>query len=325
MIKHIGSRLIRAIPVIFIISFISFLLMYMAPGDPAAIFLAQNGDIPDPIAIATVQKQLGLDRPFFAQYVTWFGGIFTGNLGASIMTGKPVFDEIARVFPNTLKLTFLSLGLTLLISTPLGILSAKYEDSKFDQIVRAISFVFSSFPGFLAAILLILLFGVKLKWLPTMSTGSSIGIIMPMLALVLTISPTYIRQIRTAVLHEMNEGYVLTLRSRGIHEFQIFFNDILRNISPTILTLIGINFGYLLGGTSIIEIVCSYPGIGQLGIHAISTRDYPVVQAYTLLMGLIFVGVNIIVDVLQVALDPQRQSQKYSKKKEMKHIEHAQG
>lgn len=315
MFKQVAKKLLTLLPILLMISLLSFGLMYLAPGNPAAIFLAQNGEVPDPIAVAKVEALLGLNKPFILQYLSWIGGILRGNFGYSIMTGNSVLNEMGRLMPHTIRLTLFALGTTLLVSIPIGILCARYEDSLFDRMIQMLSFTLSSFPGFLAALLLILILGVQFRILPTISTGSKQGIIIPMLALVLTISPTYIRQIRAAVLSELDEGYVFSQRARGISEHRIFFVDILKNIFPIILTLIGINLGYLLGGTAIIEIVCAYPGIGRMGIDAITNRDYPVVQAYTLLMALIFVGVNFIVELIQLRIDPRLRSSN------IKHIE----
>ena len=216
--RYIVKRVLWLIPILLLISFISFSLMHLSPGDPAVIYLSQGGQSPDPEALIQVRQQLGLDKPFFQQYFSWLGGLFRGDLGTSFFTKKPVMQEIATLFPNTLKLTFLGMALTLLISIPLGILCATKENHIIDYVLRVCTFINSSLPGFFAAMLLIYLLGIKLRWLPTVSSGSPKGIWMPALTLALTLSAGYTRQIRAAIIAELGEDYIRMTRARGIRE-----------------------------------------------------------------------------------------------------------
>lgn len=303
--RYIVKRLVFLIPIMFIISLISFLLIYLSPGDPARIFLSQGGEVPSDAAIAQLQEELGLNRPLPEQYVSWMGKVLRGDLGTSISTGRPVSHEIAKYFPNTLKLTALAMLLTLLISIPIGTLAAVKENKVTDYIIRGCTFVTSSLPGFFAALLLIYVLAVKLQWLPSISTGSSKGIIMPALTLALTLSAGYIRQIRTALIKELQEEYIRMTRARGIKEQVILFSGALKSALPTILTLAGINIGHLLGGSAIIELVCTYPGVGRLAVQSITNRDYPMVQGYVLMMAVVYVLVNLVVDILHAFADPR--------------------
>ena len=303
--RYIVQRLLWLIPIMLVISFISYSLMYLSPGDPAVIYLTQGGQAPDPEALAQVREELGLNDPFIVQFGKWLAGLFQGDLGTSFFTKRPVMEEIATLFPNTLALTFLGMALTLLIAIPLGILCATHENKVVDYIIRFVAFVNSSLPGFFAAMLLIYFLGIRLHWLPTVSSGSAAGIWMPALTIGLTLSASYTRQIRAAIISELGEDYIAMKRARGIKERVILYSGALRCAMPSILTLAGVNIGRLLGGTAIIEIVCTYPGIGQLAVNAIMNRDYPMMQGYILVMAVVYVLVNLIVDLLHAAVDPR--------------------
>lgn len=305
MKRYVIKRLLWLIPVMFLISVISFMLMYLSPGDPAEIFLSKGGDAPNPAAVEAMREKLGLNEPMLTQYLTWVVNILHGDFGNSISSGKPVLEEIIRFFPNTLKLTFLSMALTLVISIPLGILAAVKENQAPDVIIRVISFVNSSMPGFFVALILILLFSIKLKWLPTISSGNANGIILPTLSLAICLSASYIRQVRAAIIKEMGEEYIQMARARGIKERSILYKGALKSTMPAILTIAGMNIGHLLGGTAIIEIVFTYPGVGRMAVQSISDRDYPMIQGYVLMMAVIYVLINLVVDVLHAHADPR--------------------
>lgn len=304
MKKYILKRILWLIPIMFLMSFVSFFMIHLSPGDPAQIYLSANGDIPSAEAIAMLRDELGLNEPLHRQYITWLGNIFRGNLGTSISTQKSVVHEIGRCLPNTIKLTALSMLLTIL-SLPIGIVSALNENKTVDILIRICTFFTSSLPGFLAALLLIYVFAVKLRWLPSISTGSRTGIILPALTLAVTLSASYIRQVRSALIKEFGEEYIRMLRARGIKEKVIIYNDAFKSTLPTILTIAGFSIGRLLGGTSIIEMVCTYPGLGRLAIQAITNRDYPLVQGYVLVIATIYVLVNLSVDLLHAFIDPR--------------------
>ena len=303
--RYIIKSILWLIPILLLISFVSFSLMHLSPGDPAVIYLSQGGQSPDPEAVAEVRQQLGLDKPFFQQYFSWLGGLFRGDLGTSFFTKKPVMQEIGTLFPKTLALTFLGMALTLAVSIPLGILCATHENKLVDYILRICTFINSSLPGFFAAMLLIYILGIRLRWLPTVSSGSAKGIWMPALTLALCLSAGYTRQIRAAIIAELGEDYIRMKRARGIRERVILYSGALRSVMPNIITLAGINIGRLLGGTAIIEIVCTYQGIGRLAVNSITNRDYPMMQGYILVMATIYVLVNLIVDLLHAAVDPR--------------------
>lgn len=303
--RYIVKRILWLIPIMLLISFVSYSLMYLSPGDPAVIYLSQGGQSPDPEALAQVRQDLGLDKPFPVQFGSWLAGLLHGDLGTSFFTKRPVIDEIAMLFPNTLALTFLGMAITLSIAIPLGVLCATHENRIVDYIVRFVSFVNSSLPGFFAAMLLIYILGIQLHWLPTVSSGHPLGIWMPALTIGITLSASYTRQIRAAIITKLGEDYIQMKRARGIKEHAILYSGALRSALPAIMTIAGINVGRLLGGTAIIEIVCTYQGIGQLAVNAILNRDYPMMQGYILAMAAVYVLVNLIVDLLHAAMDPR--------------------
>ena len=304
MKSYLLKRLGWLVPVMFLVSVISFLLIYLSPGDPVVLFFSKGGDVPNQAAIEAMRERLGLNAPLWQQYLSWITGVLQGDFGRSIVSGRPVLSEILKHFPNTLKLTILAMGLTLLVSLPLGILAALRENRAEDYLIRILSFINSSLPGFFAGVLLIYIFSVKLRLLPTISSGSARGIVLPTLTLVICLSATYVRQVRAALLKEMGEEYIRMIRARGVKERWIWLRSALKRTLPTILTLAGVNIGHLLGGTAIIEIVFTYPGVGRLAVQAITDRDYPLIQGYVLLMAVIYVAVNLLVDILHAYADP---------------------
>jgi ABC-type dipeptide/oligopeptide/nickel transport system permease component len=305
MKQYIFRRLLWLIPIMILISVISFVLMYLSPGDPAVIFLSKGGDVPNQAAIEAMREKLGLNEPVWRQYLYWITDILHGDFGESISNGKPVLGEIMRCFPNTLKLTLSSIALTLLISIPLGILAAVNENRAADNIIRAASFINSSMPGFFVALILIYTLSVKFRWFPTISTGSAKGIVLPTLSLAICLSASYIRQIRAAIVKEMGEDYIRMIRARGIKERSILLSSALKSTLPAILTIAGMNIGHLLGGTAIIETVFTYPGVGRLAVESITDRDYPMIQGYVLMMAVIYVLINLVVDLLHAYADPR--------------------
>ena len=303
--RYAAKRLLWLIPVMLLISFITFFLMYLSPGDPARIFLSQGGDVPSAEAVAELSEKLGLNRPVWEQYGSWLVNVLHGNLGTSIFTGNPVIQEIATYFPNTLRLTLLGMVLTMALSVPVGILLAVRENGILDHLVRGICFMLGSLPGFFAAFLLVYILGVRLRWLPTVSSGSSRGIWIPALTLMFTLSPGYIRQIRAAVIQELSEPYIRMARARGLRERMILYGGALRSVFPSLFTIMGMGIGRLLGGTAIIEIVCTYQGLGRLAVNSITNRDYPLMQGFVLMMAMVYVWVNLAADLLHAWSDPR--------------------
>ena len=306
MFKYILKRLISLIPILIGISFISFALIYFTGGDAVAVRYEAIGGVLSPELINQKREELGLNRPFIIQYLSWLLGVIQGDMGLSYVSGKPVFGYIFSKLPNTLLLSISSLLTTLIISLPLGILSAVKKNSVFDNIIKGLSFVGNSLPNFFVALVLSYIFALQLKILPVISQGTSIkSLILPTLTLALAMSAKYIRQIRALIVSELSKPYVTGARARGIKENTIIFFNVLRLTSLTLITLMSLSFGSLLGGSSIVESIFMWDGIGKLAIESIHLRDYPVILAYVLWMAFIYVFINLMSDISYYFLDPR--------------------
>ena len=306
MFKYILKRLISLIPILIGISFISFALIYFTGGDAVAVRYEAIGGVLSPELINQKREELGLNRPFIIQYLSWLLGVIQGDMGISYVSGKPVFGYIFSKLPNTLLLSISSLLTTLIISLPLGILSAVKKNSVFDNIIKGLSFVGNSLPNFFVALVLSYIFALQLKILPVISQGTSIkSLILPTLTLALAMSAKYIRQIRALIVSELSKPYVTGARARGIKENTIIFFNVLRLTSLTLITLMSLSFGSLLGGSSIVESIFMWDGIGKLAIESINLRDYPVILAYVLWMAFIYVFINLMSDISYYFLDPR--------------------
>ena len=305
MIKKLLLVIGKAMILIIGITFLSFLLVYHSPGDPATVALKKSGMRVSEEALELKREELGLDDPFLVQYGRWLKSFFHGDLGDSYKTGKPVAEELYKTIPATLLLTVTALALTMLLSFPIGVLCAKYQDRWFDNTVRFATYLLASIPSFFLALMLMYGLSMKLKLLPVIGSVSVKGIIMPSLVLALTLSAWYIRQIRGIVLGELEKEYVIGLKSRGVAKNRILFCHVLKNCMLPIITLLGLSVGHLLGGAAIIETIFSWQGIGNMVVEAIRVRDYPLIQGYVIWMAIIYVTVNLIVDIAYRLLDPQ--------------------
>lgn len=306
MCKYIFKRLLSLVPILIGISFISFALIYFTGGDAVAVRYEAIGGMLSPELINQKREELGLNRPFIIQYLSWLSGIIKGDMGVSYVSGKPVFGYIIGKLPNTLLLSISSLITTILISLPLGILSAIKRNSIFDNIIKAMSFIGNSLPNFFVALVLSYVFALQMKLLPVISQGTSFkSLILPTLTLSLAMSAKYIRQIRALIISELSKPYVAGARARGIKENTIIFFNVLRLTSLTLITLMALSFGSLLGGSAIVESIFMWDGIGKLAIESIKLRDYPVILAYVLWMAFIYVFINLLADISYYFLDPR--------------------
>lgn len=305
MKKYIGKRLIQLIPVLLGITFLSFALMHLAGSDAITELYGDKGAVSQEI-IAAKQAELGLDKPFLPQYFTWLGGLLRGDMGVSYVSGKRVLDTFLSKLPATLLLTALSILVTVVISVPLGILAAVRQGKWTDRLLRFCSFLGNSLPNFFVALLLMQLFSIKWKLLPVISNGLSLqSAILPTLTLSIAMSAKYLRQVRAAVLEELNKDYVLGAQARGVPGRVTLWKSVLKSAMLTILTLLALSIGSLLGGTAIVESIFMWDGVGKLAVDAITMRDYPMIQAYVVWMAIIYVLVNLTTDLLYHALDPR--------------------
>lgn len=305
MRKYILQRLLQLIPVLIGITFLSFGMMRMAGSDAITELYGDKGAVSQEI-IDEKKAELGLDQPFMTQYLVWLKGMLTGDMGKSYVSGLDVFDTFTSKLPATLLLTALSLAMTVAVSIPLGILAAVKRGRAIDYALRFISFIGNSMPGFLIALLLMHLFSIRLKWLPVISDGLSLrSALMPAMTLAIAMSSKYMRQVRAAVLDELSKNYVTGARARGVRGQVILWNSVIRSSMLTIITLLSLSIGSLLGGTAIIENIFMWDGVGKMAVDAITMRDYPLIQAYVVWMAVIYVAVNLVTDLLYHVLDPR--------------------
>ncbi len=314
MATFVAKRFLQLIPILLGITLLSFALMYLAGGDAVTAVLENQGVAVTQELIDAKRHELGLDQSFVVQYARWLGGLLSGNMGTSYVSGKDVFATFASKLPATFLLAFASALVTVLISVPLGILSAVRQNRFVDYAIRVLSFVGNSLPNFFVALLLILVFAVTLRWLPVVSSpigssGSSsislAGIVLPTATLGIAMASKYTRQIRATVLDELNKPYVAGARARGVSERVILFRHVLKSVMIMLVTLLALSIGDLLGGTAIVESIFMWDGVGKLAVDSITMRDYPMIQAYVVWMAIAYVIVNLVADILYHWLDPR--------------------
>ena len=314
MRRYVVKRLLQLIPILIGITLLSFGMMYLAGGDAVTAVLENQGVAVTQELIDAKRHELGLDQPFIVQYANWLGGLLTGNMGMSYVSGKDVFATFTSKLPATILLTFTSVIATVVIAVPLGILAATRQNKFTDYLIRITSFIGNSLPNFFVALLLIFVFAIMLGWLPVISanigkTGieaiSWTGLILPTATLAIAMASKYTRQIRATVLDELNKPYVAGARARGVSEKRILFKNVLKSVMIMLVTLLALSIGDLLGGTAIVETIFQWDGVGKLAVDSITMRDYPMIQAYVVWMAIIYVIVNLIADLLYHYLDPR--------------------
>ena len=304
--KYALQRFLQLIPILFGITFLSFLLMYMAGSDAVTEMYSNRGVEVAQEIIDAKKVELGLNLPFFQQYVSWLWAMLHGNMGVSYVMGEPVLESFLRKLPATLLLTTASIVLTIVISIPLGIVAAIRHDKTEDLILRFFSFIGNALPNFFVGMLLMQLLGIQLRILPVISSGIDWqSAVMPTLTLAIAMSAKYLRQVRSTVLEELNKDYVLGAKAHGVSYKVILWKNVLKASMLTIMTLLALSIGSLLGGTAIIESIFMWDGVGKLAVDAINMRDYPLIQAYVMWMAMIYVVVNLAADLLYHHLDPR--------------------
>ncbi len=305
MKKYILKRFLQLIPVLLGITFLSFAMMRVAGSDAITELYGDKGAVAQEV-IDAKRAELGLDQPFLTQYFAWLGGLLTGDMGVSYVSGRNVFDTFVSKLPATLLLTALSIVATVLISIPLGVLAAVRHDKFTDYFLRFFSFVGNALPNFFVALLLMQVFSIHWKLFPVISSGTTLqSAVLPTLTLAVAMSAKYMRQVRATVLEELNKDYVTGAKARGIRGRVVLWKSVLKSSMLTIITLLALSIGSLLGGTAIIESIFMWDGVGKLAVDAITMRDYPLIQAYVVWMAIIYVMVNLITDLLYHALDPR--------------------
>lgn len=301
--RKIARSLVGSFAVIFLVSIIAFALSYFSPTDAAIRSFTSVGIVPTAEQLAAKRAELGLDQPFLIQYLTWVGGIFQGDLGTSFRTGAPVAEMLFDAIPYTLALSVTSILLTLALAIPIGLVCAQHRGGIFDTIMRFVTYLFNSMPSFFVALLLLYVFSVRLHLFGVMATRDFAGILMPTLAMALPLSAWFARQVRGYAIEQLGSGYVEGLRARGVSEARILWVHVLRNLSIPLLTLVGVSFGMLLGGSAIVESIFNWPGVGLAAVEAVGHRDYPLIGAYALAMALIYLIINALVDASYRLID----------------------
>ena len=305
MKKYIGKRMLQLIIVMIGVTFLTFFVTTLTPSDAAEMYYYSNGIVPSAEQLAETRHEFGLDRPFLIRYFDWLRGVLRGDFGQSLMDSESIMDKFVRKLPKTLELAGATLLLVVVVSLPLGALTAVYNNRLPDNVVRLITFLGVAMPGFWMALLVMYFLGVQLKWFPIIGKGDMKSMVMPMLSLGIPMICSYTRQVRTAVLEEISGDYVVGLRSRGVSERTIIAHHVLPNAMVPIVNMLGLSLGGLLGGSTIVESIYNWKGIGSMVVTSITNRDYPTIQCYVLWMSIIYVLANLVVDISHYLMDPQ--------------------
>ena len=309
-----AAQLAQMAVVLIGITLLTFFIMYLSPKNPAELWLAGsdgNVGIVSEEAIREQEQIMGLDKPFLVQYGNWLARAIRGDLGVSFTSKRPVLTELADHMMPTICMTALSLVGTVLISVPLGILCAVYRDGCLDNLLRIFSFVGISVPSFVFSLVFLWFFCMKLQLMPVLSPDGFKGILLPSLVLILQCSAKMIRQVRSIILEQLNHPYVDGAVTRGVPFRRILFSHVLKNSAAPVLTCISIYVGLLLGGSAVIEGIFSVNGIGRYAVASVARLDLYVIQGFVLWVALVYLVVNLLVDVLSAAIDPRI---KYSSK-----------
>jgi ABC-type dipeptide/oligopeptide/nickel transport system permease component len=302
MIRYISIRLLFALPALWLILTMVFLLAHVVPGDPVAQMLGEGARAED---LTQLRHALGLDLPLPVQYGRYLAGVLRGNLGESFRFQQPVLKVVAEHYPATLELAVVALLICALIGIPAGVLAAHKRGERTDHAVGVLTLFGLSVPNFALGPVLILLFSVVLGWLPVSGRGGVAHLILPAFTLGAALAAILTRMVRTSVIEELSADYVRPARSKGVSESGVLFRHALRNALIPILTILGLQFGTLLAGTIVTESIFSWPGIGRLAVQAIGARDYPLLQGCILLIAVSYVFVNLLTDLVYALVDPR--------------------
>ena len=302
MLNYLIKRLLSTIPVLLGISLLLFFMLRLLPGDPAQVLA---GQMASPQEIENIRQQLGMDRPIYEQYANYLIRLARFDLGRSARTQNPVTEEIWARLPNTLLLAVVAISLACLFGIPAGIISAVRPYSWIDYLVTTSALFGMSMPVFWLGLMLVVLFSVILKWLPAGGTGSWQHVILPSFTLAAFVVAFIARMTRSTMLETLSQDYTTTARSKGLQERVVVIKHALKNAMIPIITVVGLQFGLLLGGAVLTETVFAWPGLGRLIVDSILARDYPVIQGTILIFGLLYIMVNLVVDFIYALVDPR--------------------
>ena len=306
MNHYVLKRMIQLIPILFAITFLSDGMMRIAGSDVVTQKMENTGTVVSDEVLDAAREQLGLDKPFLTQYAVWLGKLLRGDMGNSYVSGKPVFATFISKLPATLLLTAVSIVMTIIISVPLGVLAAVKQNRMTDYVIRFFSFIGNSLPNFFVSLILMYVLAIRLRWFPVIAKDVSLkSVAMPAITLAIAMSAKYLRQVRATVLDELSKDYVAGARARGIRFSVTLWRSVMKASFVTIITLLMLSVGNLLGGTAIVESIFMWDGVGKMAVDAISMRDYPIIQAYVMWMAIIYVAVNLLTDLSYRFLDPR--------------------
>ena len=302
MLRYTLKRIVGVLPTLIIVVTFVFFFVRMIPGDPARLVAGEQATLD---AVEAVRVQLGLDQPIHIQYLKYVGGLLRGDLGMSLRTKLPVLTEVAARYGNTMALTFASLIWSTIVGVILGVWSGKNRGKwqDFTGMTLAVSGI--SLPNFWIGFLLIMAFSVKLRWFPTTGVGSWKNLVLPAIALGTSIAAIIARFTRSSIVEVLKEDYIRTARAKGLKEKTVTWGHAFRNSMISVVTVVGLQFGFLLGGSVVTEAVFAYPGLGQLLVESVNYRDYPAIQSLILIFSLQFIIINLIVDILYAILNPE--------------------
>lgn len=301
MLNYIVKRLLGLIPTLLMVAVLVFLFVHMLPGDPARLIAGPEADGQ---VVALVREQLGLDRPLYIQFWDYMTSVLQGDFGTSMVSRRPVVDEIASRFMPTLWLTVWSMLWAMLFGLAAGIAAAVWRNRWPDRLGMTLAVIGISFPAFALGMLLMQIFSVELGWLPTVGADSWRHYILPSLTLGAAVAAVMARFTRASFVEVLNEDYMRTARAKGVSETWVVLKHGLRNAMIPVITMMGLQFGFLLGGSIVVEKVFNWPGLGRLLVDSVEMRDYPVIQAEVLLFSLEFILINLVVDILYAAINP---------------------
>ena len=302
MLRHLLSRVFYMVPVVWLVVSVVFLLIHLVPGDPIQQMLGEGASAVD---VAAARHAYGLDVPLGEQYVNYWRGILHGDMGRSLRFNQSVGHIIVQAYPFTLELTLAALSVAVLLAIPAGVRSAVRRNRWDDRLLSFVSLLGLSFPNFALGPILILLFAIELGWLPVSGVGSIANILLPAITMGGALAAILTRMVRTSMLEELSQDYIRTARAKGLPERTVVYRHALRNAMIPILTVVGLQFGAMLAGAIVTETIFSWPGIGRLTVQAISNRDYYLVQGCILVIGLTYVLVNFVTDLLYSAVNPR--------------------
>lgn len=302
MLKYIIKRIIGVIPTLIIVTTFVFFFVRRIPGDPARLVAGPQATLED---VEVVREELGLNKPIVTQYVDYVTGLFHGDLGMSLRTKRPVATEVSLRYMNTVKLTLGSLAWSVVVGVLLGVWSGKHRSKWQDYTGMTMAISGISMPSFWIGFLLIMVFSVNLKWLPTTGADSWKSFILPSIALGTSIAAIIARFTRSSIIEVMKEDYIRTARAKGLRERTVIWKHAFRNAMISVVTVVGLQFGFLLGGSVVTESVFAFPGLGSLLVESVNYRDYNAIQSLILIFSLHFVVINLVVDILYALLNPE--------------------